>query len=100
MRTRSVRPKPMPRVSAKDGPWWPLLAWLVFSAVLVAIGVFLTPNVGIVYGNEGLPGSNILPGNPAVSQLADAEDAAVPMASTVLLPHEPAGTQIAWAPKL
>jgi hypothetical protein len=99
MRTTTVRPKPMPRIRAKDGPWWPLLAWVVFSVALVAVGILLTPDVGIAYSAEGLPATphhaaQVLQPPPGVA------DAAVPMADTVLLPYEPAGTPIVWVPKL
>jgi hypothetical protein len=91
VRTTTVRPKPMPRIRAKGGPWWPLLAWLVFSAALVAVGILLTPDTGVAYGVEGLPAS--------VAHMQQPEQG-VPMASTVLLPNEPAGTPVVWAPKL
>lgn len=93
MRTTTVRPKPMPRIRAKNGPWWSLLAWLLFSVALVAVGILLTPDAGVAYVEESLPAT-------AAHSVSGAADAAVPMASTVLLPNEPAGTPVVWAPKL
>jgi hypothetical protein len=93
MRTTTVRPKPMPRIRAKNGPWWPLLAWLLFSVALVAVGILLTPDSGVAYVDQSAPAT-------AVRASPGAADAAVPMASTVLLPNEPAGTPVVWAPKL
>lgn len=96
MRTTMVRPKPMPRIRAKNGPWWPLLAWLVFSVVLVAVGVLFTPDLGIVFGSVSTPTTV----SQAVRPERGVADASVPMADTVLLPNEPAGTPIVWSPKL
>ena len=96
MRTTTVRPKPMPPIRRKDGPWWPLVAWLLFSVALVAVGILLTPDSIVAYGSDGLPSAA---GHVPASAHGVA-DAAVPMASTVLLPNEPADTPVVWAPKL
>jgi len=94
MQVSTARRKPMPR--ARPGPWLHALVWLLFCAAMVAIGLYFSPGVGLAFDATELPSarpSKTLP-------VADTADHAVPMAATVLLPHEPQDAPVVWAPKL
>ncbi len=82
---------PMPATHRVREQWIFALVWLLFCAAMVAIGLFLTPELGAVDAPDGLP----LLHTAALHD--DAADAAVPMAATVLLPYEQPGTLVAWA---
>lgn len=70
MRVTSACPKPMPLPPARRSGWWMALLWGTFCAAVVAIALWLSPEWGTVH--------------------AEPADHAVPMAATVLYPHEPA----------
>lgn len=79
----------MPRCRSARERWLAAaLAWLLFCAAMVAVGLFLTPRIGTGYAVE----KRIVPATiPAADStlVADMVEAAVPMAATVLYPNEP-----------
>lgn len=79
----------MPRCRSARERWLAAaLAWLLFCAAMVAVGLFLTPRIGTSYTAE----KRIVPATPAAAGstlVADMVEAAVPMAATVLYPNEP-----------
>lgn len=85
MRTTTARQKPMPRCRSARERWLAAaLAWLLFCAAMVAVGLFLTPRIGTSYAAE----KQIVPAAGS-TLVADMVEAAVPMAATVLYPNEP-----------
>lgn len=85
MRVTSARPKPMPIPKASREPWVSALVWLLFCAAMVAVALFLTPQIGAAYASDDLT----VPDEAGTSVLASVDsDHAVPMAATVLYPNE------------
>lgn len=87
MRVTRVRPKPMPIPRTSLESWVFALVWLLFCAAMVAVALFFTPQIGGAYAMDDLT----IPADTSVLAPADTtagNEYAVPMAATVLYPHE------------